>query len=364
MPIAKTSLLSGSDALAQARGLPSGATLLLLGAPDLGKTTWTLEAVRALSTMGKSVAVLDCDLGQSEIGPPGTIGVALAQPQSSLRTLRDLVPLASCFIGATSPVRHSLEWSIAACQMARVAKKHRPDLLLVDTCGWVQGHAVQAKRALADLLLPQAVFAFRRGNELDPLLRTFAHLSLPAISLVAPDAQAGRKTPAARATRRTARFAKALEAAQELTVSWDQAAFRGTQLGLGEPVAHHLQQFISQSLRAKALHAEMSPQNGLLVVVHGDKWDAQGLSLLEGHFRTPHVLVVPAQKWAGLYCGLVNAAGALLAVGLVSRLDFSARTITLLTACRRPAAIRQIWLGALRLHPDGREKGEIRPGEI
>jgi len=365
--MADPALILPPEALAQAGLLPSGATLLLLGGPDVGKTTWALQAVRALSAQGKTVAVLDCDLGQSEIGPPGTVGVALAQPQvqENLRTLRDLSPLALGFVGAASPARHSLEWCVAACQMARVAKKHRPDLLLVDTCGWVQGHgAVQAKRALADLLLPQAVFAFQRGSELDPLLRSFAHLAPPALSLITPAPEACRKTPAARATRRAARFVKALEDAQEVTVSWDQAAFRGTRLGLGAPVAHHLQQFISQSLRVPTLHAELSPGGGLLVVIHGERWDAQGLLGLESHFRTTKILVVPAQKWAGLYLGLVNAAGGLLGVGLLSRLDFSARTVTILTPCRRAAAIRQIWMGSLRLRPDGRERGETRPGEI
>ncbi len=359
--------ISAPDAHAQALCLPAGATLLLLGAPDTGKTTWALETVRALSAQGKTVAVLDCDLGQSEIGPPGTVGVALAPPRpaQSLRTLRDLSPLALGFVGATSPARHTLEWCVAACQMARVAKKHRPDLLLVDTCGWVQGqNAVQAKRALADLLLPHTVFAFQRTNEIDPLVRAFAHTAPPALSLVVPAAEAGRKTPAARATRRAARFLKALDDAREVSVPWDQVAFRGTRLGLGETVPHHVQQFISQSLRVPTLHAELSPGSGLLIVIHGERWDAQGLLALETHFRTTQILVVPAQKFAGLYLGLVNSAGGLLGIGLLSRLDFSARTITLLTSCRRPAAIRQIWMGALRLRPDGRERGETRPGEI
>ncbi len=367
MPMADIDLLSTSQALDQARLLPAGATLLLLGATDTGKTTWTLEAVRALTRLGKTVAVLDCDLGQSEIGPPGTVGVALARPDThqDLRTLRDLAPLALGFVGAVSPARHGLEWCVAACQMARVAKKHRPDLLLADTCGWVQGSlAVQAKHALADLLLPQAVFAFQRKGEIDPLLRAFAHQTLPALHAVTPAAEAGRKTPAARATRRTARFAKALENAQEVSLPWEQAAFRGTRLGLGETVPHHVQQFISQSLRARTLHAELSPQGGLLVVVHGETWDTQGLSVLEHHFRTTQVLVVPAQKYAGLYVGLISAAGALLGVGLLSRLDFGTRTMTILTPCRRPAAIRQIWMGTLRLHPDGRERGDMRPGDI
>ena len=365
--MADPDLISPADALAQAQELPPLSTLLLLGATDTGKTTWTLDTVRALSGQGKTVAVLDCDLGQSEIGPPGTVGVALASPgtHDSLRTLRDLAPLALGFVGATSPARHSLEWCVAACQMARVAKKHRPDLLLVDTCGWVQGPgAVEAKRALADLLLPQAVFAFRRGAEINPLLRAFAPLDTPALSLIAPAEEARRKTSAARATRRTARFARALENAREVTLTWEQAAFRGTRLGLGEALPHHVQQFISQTLRVPVLHAEQSPQAGLLVVVHGENWDTQGLSLLESHFRTPHVLVVPAQKWAGLYLGLINSAGGLLGIGLLSRLDFSARTITILTPCRRAAAIRQVWMGALRLHPDGRERGDLRPGDI
>lgn len=359
--------LSPAEALAQAALLPTGATLLLLGPSDTGKTTWALDTARTLAAQGKAIAVLDCDLGQSEIGPPGTVGVALVRPETAdrLRALRDLPPLALSFVGATSPLRHALEWCAAACQMARIAKKQRPDLLLVDTCGWVQGQgAAAAKRALADLLLPQAVFAFARGTETDSLLRGFAHATLPALSRITPAPEAIRKTPAARATRRMARFAKTLEAAQEVTVPWDQAAFQNTRLGLGEPVPHHVQQFIGQSLRARTLHAEISPQDGLLVVVHGETWDTHGLSLLETHFRTSRILVVPAQKWAGLYVGLLDSAGALLGIGLIARLDFGARTVTLLTPCRRAAAIRRICMGTLRLRPDGRERGDLRAGEI
>lgn len=365
--MADTAPLSPSDALALAGQMPSGSALLLLGASDTGKTTWTLEAVRALTGQGKTVAVLDCDLGQSEIGPPGTVGVTLAlpHPHASLRSLRDLAPLALGFVGATSPARHVLQWCAAATQMARAAWRLHPDLLLVDTCGWVQGpEAVDAKHALADLLRPHTVFAFRREGEIDPLLRVFAHLSPPDIHCVTPAAEAGRKTSAARATRRMARFAKAMEQAQEMTLPWEQFAFRGTRLGLGEAVPHHVQQFISQTLRARVLHAEQSASAGLLIVVHGEQWTRPGLPVLEHHFRTPHILVVPAQNYAGLYLGLVGGAGDLLGVGLLSRLDFGARTITLLTPCRRSAAVCQIWMGSLRLRPDGQERGSLRPGEV
>ncbi len=362
-----TSPLTTADALAHMQTLPPGATLLLLGAPDTGKTTWAAAAVRALLESGKTVAVLDCDLGQSEIGPPGTVGAALAEPKGEAppRALRDLSPLALYFVGATSPARHALDWCVGACQMARVAKKRRPDLLLVDTCGWTQGAAaVTAKRRLCELLLPHAVYAFTRGAELNPLLHAFAHLSAPTLHRIAPSPEVGRKTPAARSTRRAARFLSALDGAREITLPWDAVALLGTRLGSGDPLPRHIQQFIGTTLRLPTLHAETLPGGEVYAVVNGERWDASGLAALEGHFHTSAVTVVPAQRFAGLYVGLVSASGALLDIGLLARLDFDARTITLRTPCRRPAAIAQVWCGTLRLRPDGRERGDLRPGEI
>ena len=166
----------------QLNSLPRGATVLVLGGRDTGKTTWILETAQTLIAEGKTVGLLDCDLGQNEIGPPGTVGAALASPGSSLRSLRDLVPLAEYFVGSTSPVRHFMEVCGGAVQMARVLRKHRPDILLVDTDGLVTGHEGRAyKHHLAEMLLPQAIAALARGSELEPLLNSFTRRATPNI---------------------------------------------------------------------------------------------------------------------------------------------------------------------------------------
>ncbi len=358
-------ILTHDDSVTRLAALPAGAVVLVLGATDTGKTTFVSQVVTALNAAGRTVAVVDCDLGQSEIGPPGTVGVALAQPGPPPRSLRDLPLLASYFVGAVTPQRHALDVCVGACQMARLARKRRPDLVLVDTCGWVQGGAArQFKRRLAELLLPQAVIALARADELDALLAAFGHLVLPELWRVPVAPEAKRKTPPARAMRRVARFAVALEGARELTLPWDQVAFVGTGLGLGPPVPHHLQHFLSQSLHLPVLHAEQSPGGGVYVVVNGERWDQSGLAAVESQFRTASLTVAPAQKFAGLLLGLVSAQNVLLDIALLGRLDFSRRTITVRTPCRRPHAVAQIWFGSLRLSPDGREKGETRPGEI
>lgn len=353
------------DLLPHLLALPRGATLLLLGGTDSGKTTWTRDAAAALTAAGRSVAVVDCDLGQSEIGPPGTVGAALAAAHSEVRVLRDLPQLASYFVGAVSPARHLLDVCVGAVQMARVAKKRRPDLLLVDTDGLISGASARLfKRRLAELLLPQVIVALARDQELAPILTAFSHLETPEIWRLPVAASVQRKTPASRTTRRSARFMAALDGAQTLTFSLDDIALQGTWLGSGEPLPHHLLQFTGQSLGRPALHAERIPGGGLYIVLNGEGWDAAGLAAIERHFATRLVTITAAQKFARLLVGLVSASGVLLNIGLIERIDFSRRTLTVLTPCRKPNAVAQIWMGSLRLRPDGREIGEVRPEEL
>lgn len=115
-----------ADLLPRLQALPRGATVLLLGGTDTGKTFGARQLVAGFTQAGLSVAVVDCDLGQSEIGPPGTVGAGWAEPGRAYGSLRDLAPLAAYFVGAASPARHQLDVCVGAVQMARVAKKRRP----------------------------------------------------------------------------------------------------------------------------------------------------------------------------------------------------------------------------------------------
>ena len=349
---------------ADLRALPRGATLLLLGGKDTGKTTWMQQTALALTEEGKTVGLLDCDLGQSEIGPPGTVGAALAVPGSSWRSLRDLTPLSAYFVGAVSPVRHILQVCAGAVQMARVIRKRRPDVVLVDTDGLIAGPSARAyKQHLAELLLPQAVVALARGEELESVLRGFAYRDAPLLWRVSVSESARSKTTVARATRRASRFLSALDGSQPLTFSLDQVALLGTGLGLGAALPHHLLQFLGQSLRRPVLHAEQTCE-GLYVVTHGEGWDLTGLAAIESFFSTRSVTIVAAQKFAQLLVGLLAPSGALLGLGRIERIDFARRTLMVQSPCRKPRAVAQICFGSLRLSADGRELGEVRPGEL
>ena len=49
--------------------------MLVIGETDTGKTHFTTYLASALLSRGDAVAVVDADLGQSDIGPPTTVGL-------------------------------------------------------------------------------------------------------------------------------------------------------------------------------------------------------------------------------------------------------------------------------------------------
>ncbi|MDH3193743.1 MAG: Clp1/GlmU family protein, partial [Acidimicrobiia bacterium] len=49
--------------------------VMLIGAPDTGKSTLAREILRQSITKGKVAALVDADVAQSTVGPPGCVGL-------------------------------------------------------------------------------------------------------------------------------------------------------------------------------------------------------------------------------------------------------------------------------------------------
>src|SRR2546430_9810479 len=92
---------------------------LILGTSDTGKTSLAARLAGALAARGDRVAVVDADVGQSEIGPPTTVG--LGRVTGALARLGDAEALALEFVGDTSPVRYIRETADATGRLVRRA---------------------------------------------------------------------------------------------------------------------------------------------------------------------------------------------------------------------------------------------------
>lgn len=164
--------------------------IFVVGGVDSGKTTFCRSLALAGVRAGLTVGVVDADIGQATIGPPGTVGLRL------VRSAEDLVgwtvetggsgpaiqPDALAFVGAVSPRGHFLPLVTGTAKLVMRAIEMGARLIVVDTSGLIDGVSGQVlKLTKAELCRPHHVVALSRGGELEPVtgvLRRFLSLQV------------------------------------------------------------------------------------------------------------------------------------------------------------------------------------------
>ena len=253
----------GLDAL---RGLPHGSVALLIGATDRGKTTFAALAARTLAGEheARSVGVVDADVGQSEIGPPGTVGFAWATEDAA--SLHDLKPNALFFTGAFAPNQAALEHVVATARAVYLARQKNAHLVLVDTTGFVLGpSARRLKIAKAQTVFPALIIAFAVGDEIADLTRAVQAATGAQLLVLPPALGVTKKPPGLRATRRLTRLGQSLSGAREFALPLREIVTVGGLLGSGEAIAPHLSEWASRALRLPVVYGEKSADGVLSV---------------------------------------------------------------------------------------------------
>ena len=151
--------------------------VLLLGAADCGKSSLCTYLLNNLIDGKSKVAVLDGDLGQSDIGPSATIGYALTS--KCVADLYDLKLKNAFFVGVTSPIKAIAKVIEGLTAMKAEIFQQQADFVLVNTDGWVSGDvAIKYKAALIDAIKPDVIVGVQMEDELGPLI---AELTVPVV---------------------------------------------------------------------------------------------------------------------------------------------------------------------------------------
>jgi polynucleotide 5'-hydroxyl-kinase GRC3/NOL9 len=140
---------------------------LILGAADTGKTTLAAALVKRLAP-SRSVGIVDADIGQSHIGPPTTVGWAVADNRHS--DFSQLPAAGISFVGDVTPVGHLLQLTAAIIHAVAQASK-AAELIIVDTPGFISGPAASALWwTVQRVLNPKLILAVQRESELSDIL--------------------------------------------------------------------------------------------------------------------------------------------------------------------------------------------------
>jgi polynucleotide 5'-hydroxyl-kinase GRC3/NOL9 len=198
--------------------------LMVVGASDVGKSTFARYLFRRLSKGGGPVAYLDGDPGQGTLGPPSTMTLAL-NPDG-----QDTFPPTGTawrgFVGSVSPTGHMLPVLTAAARLVEAARKAGARAIVYDTTGLVDPArgGISLKLAKIDLLRPSVLVAIHRERELEPLLAPLRRSRRVRVVEFASSPAARQREREERQESRAKRFAESFRRANDLLVNWPQFA--------------------------------------------------------------------------------------------------------------------------------------------
>jgi polynucleotide 5'-kinase involved in rRNA processing len=283
--------------------------VMVLGAPDLGKSTWLGAAAEHLARAGRlPLAIVDADIGQASIGPPATVALTMLrelpiEPFSLHNVLCD----AFAFVGSISPTGHLLQLTASTAGLVAGGKRRGAATILVDTTGLVTPViGFQLKLRKVELLNPAHIVALQRKTELEPLLSVIGGREGLCIHRLGPSTLARSRTPTERMAYRTRRFAA----------------------------------YFSES-RSLALTA-----SNVLILNSPSKRYRLGLEDLSD-ILPPETL--QNSEVRGLLVGLNNAANETVGVGVLQGVNDNAQKIFIKTPVKDTSAIRILQLGSLHL---------------
>lgn len=321
--------------------------VLILGEVDTGKSFFSTYIANMLVGQNLRVAVVDGDAGQSDVGPPTTLGVVVVE--RPVVFLQEVQPHAAYFIGSMSPAGHILEFMVGIKRMVERGLE-KADVTVVNTAGWTAGGPGRALRLYEmELLNPDIIVALQRGKELEHLLKCMDQTKVRRISV---SKQVRPRSRSDRTFLRELALARYFEGAGRLALDLRKVLLERCYFRTGEPID-------PRSLGdASIVYAEKIPE-GLFIVVSGELDDKKAQEL-KAKFRNLHII----RSWdaKNVIVGLANSNNELVGLGVIDEIDYVREKLAVITPVKDASHIAAVQFGSMKITPRGKEIGTIKPG--
>lgn len=321
--------------------------VLVIGESDTGKTSFTTALANGLLAQGYRVAVVDADLGQSEIGPPTTVG--LGRVVTPVERLGQMELVGLYFVGAISPQGHLLPTITGTRLMVEKALRLGMDKVLVDTSGLIQGELGRAlKHHKIDLLDPDLIICLRRGTECESLLRPYDPGTRPQIVRLPAAMAVRRRSPEARRAHRDAAFQSYFQSAKSLSLDLSRVVLRQPALFVGQPM--NLKQLEELSIVVEDIVLWAERHGNELTLITPDPLTEAKLRQLEERFEGLAITSYSLDDFQLAVAGLEDRERETLGLGVVRSLDFAKQIMVIETPVAEDT-IASVRIGRHKLPP-------------
>ncbi len=196
---------------------------LVIGATDVGKSTFCRWLAGQFAAAGCRAWLIDADVGQSQLGPPATVGCARPEHLDHGGEM-------AFFVGDVSPGRAVPQCLGAFSAALRSVQGAGADRVVVDTTGWISGQdAIALKLAKARAIGQAHIVLIEAADELRAFRRAWRGLPDFPLHQLRPAAVVTRRSQGDRRAFRESALRSAFESAIECELDLREVAISGPQ---------------------------------------------------------------------------------------------------------------------------------------
>jgi polynucleotide 5'-hydroxyl-kinase GRC3/NOL9 len=325
-------------------------SFMVLGQVDSGKSSLAALIANRGLLYGYQVGVIDADVGQADIGPPGCVSAAFVR--NPILWLRELSPDRIRFIGYITPQRAERRIMSAIVDLAYWLRGNGADVVVVDTDGWIQGvQSLEYKLEAAYLAGIDAVVVIGDEKLYRMVSSSWSRRGCGVVLLDSPSVRRIRD----RADRRSLRveaYKRFLEPRRMREVDLDKISVFGSCFFMGERLPDETARGFSSILRVHVLAASET-YDTIYVVTIGQP-DPVGVEKLSNALNK-QVYILDLNNAKGALLGVIGPEGYEVAIGILEDIDFVGGRVKLATSYEGP--ITGLIIGGTRLGPNLEEQG-------
>lgn len=332
--------------------------VIVLGDVDVGKTAFVTFLANMLHYSKRKVAIIDADTGQSDIGPPTTIGLGIMK--SPLIFLSEVDVEDAFFIGLTSPLGLLHRSITGVVKMVSKALKLGVDVVLIDTTGWVfDRQARDLKTCKIQVVEPDYVVLLQRSGELEHLVAPFRNTNISIVRLPASPVVRPRSREERREIRRRI-FYEEFENGREVWIDLNKVGVAYSFLGTGSRASPETIEQLKQFLNMEILYCEESPDSLLIIMPNNTIIGDDIRKKLKEVFNKREIIFSTLEKLNHLLVSFTDNTGKFLGLGCIVDFDLQNKRLKMYTRVKEEK-ISKISFGYLKVNPSGEEEGWTGP---
>ena len=317
--------------------------VLVIGATDAGKSTFCRFLADFARTKGFKVACVDTDVGQSQIGPPTTIGLKTFGPRRETELPSDQTPISDkgqnrivfdgtadrlYFVGDVSPTGHFLETLTGTRLMVDSAREADADFIIVDTTGYVHDpSAIILKQHKIELIRPNHLICIGRSTEFEQITACYSQQEWLNIHYLLPHQSTRAKSSHTRSRHRKNRFETYFAESRVQQLPFEQIRGGRTPFFIGRIANEKELEILSGLAETQVHHAEWG--NRTLCVLVSKHLSKATIAHIKNYLSLNRVTVEVAAYFERRLVGLIDKTGNTYAIGVIEAVDFQKRELSI-----------------------------------